>query len=248
MMASKQGEIGMEDGGWKSSAKAWIADMGEAGDFGRQHVLDAVMLARVQGVAAGSALDVGCGEGRFCRILRREGFEPIGLDPTLELLAAARARDPDGRYVEGRAEALDFPEASFDLVVSYLSLIDIEDGQTAIAEMARVLKPGGTLLVANLNSFKTASVQDGWQRDLLGRLKYFALDRYLETRATWESWRGISIRNWHRPLSQYMRWFLAPGLVLTHFDEPAATGGDPIKAERYNRAPWYIIMEWRKPA
>lgn len=238
----------MDDGGWKSSAKAWIADMGETGDFGRQYVLDGPMAARLRVLTKGAALDVGCGEGRFCRILRAEGFEPVGLDPTEELLAAARARDPDGRYVEGRAEALDFPDASFDLVVSCLSLIDIEDAGIAIAEMARVLKPGGTLLVANLTSFSTARAHDGWQRDLLGRPTHFAIDRYLEARATWERWRGISIRNWHRPLSDYMRWFLAQGLILTHFDEPAATGGEPAKAERYGRVPWYVIMEWRKPA
>ena len=238
----------MDDGGWKSSAKAWIADMGETGDFGRQYVLDGPMTARLRGLAGGAALDVGCGEGRFCRILRAEGFAPVGLDPTEELLAAARARDPDGRYVEGRAEALDFPDAGFDLVVSCLSLIDIEDAATAIAEMARVLKPGGTLLVANLTGFSSARAHDGWQRDLLGRPTHFAIDRYLEARATWERWRGISIRNWHRPLSDYMRWFLAQGLILTHFDEPAATGGEPAKAERYGRVPWYVIMEWRKPA
>jgi 2-polyprenyl-3-methyl-5-hydroxy-6-metoxy-1,4-benzoquinol methylase len=81
----------MDDGGWKSSAKAWIADMGETGDFGRQYVLDGPMTARLRALPGGVALDVGCGEGRFCRILRAEGFEPVGLDPTEELLAAARA-------------------------------------------------------------------------------------------------------------------------------------------------------------
>jgi SAM-dependent methyltransferase len=206
------------------------------------------MTARLRALPGGVALDVGCGEGRFCRILRAEGFEPVGLDPTEELLAAARARDPHGRYVEGRAEALDFPDAGFDLVVSCLSLIDIEDAAAAIAEMARVLKPGGTLLVANLTGFSSARARDGWQRDLLGRPIHFALDRYLEARSSLESWRGIRIVNWHRPLSDYMRWFLGQGLILTHFDEPTATGGEPGKAARYNRVPWYVIIEWRKPA
>lgn len=237
-----------DDGGWKASARAWIADMGETGDFGRQYVLDGPMIARLRTLTKGSALDVGCGEGRFCRILRREGFAPVGLDPTEDLLAAARDRDPEGRYETGRPEALEFGDASFDLVVSCLSLIDIEPAQAAIGEMVRVLKPGGTLLVANLTSFKTASAHGGWQRNLLGRPTHFAIDRYLETRSSWERWRGISIINWHRPLSDYMRWFLDQNLILTHFDEPAATGGEPAKAQRYGRVPWYVIMEWRKPA
>jgi SAM-dependent methyltransferase len=237
----------MNDGGWKNSAKAWIADMGEQGDYGRRYVLDAPMIARLRRLNGGRALDVGCGEGRFCRILRAEGFDPVGLDPTVELLEAARVRDPDGTYVEGRAEDLTFTDGTFDLVVACLSLIDIEGADRAIAEMARVLRPGGTLLVANLTGFSSARARDGWQRDLMGRPKYFAMDRYLEPRAKWEEWRGIRIINWHRPLKDYMQWFLAQGLILTHFDEPAPTGGDPSRADRYRRAPWYVIMEWRKP-
>ncbi|AAK23821.1 class I SAM-dependent methyltransferase [Caulobacter vibrioides] len=237
----------MSDGGWKNSAKAWIADMGEQGDYGRRYVLDAPMIARLRRLNGGRALDVGCGEGRFCRILRAEGFDPVGLDPTVELLEAARARDPGGTYVEGRAEDPAFADASFDLVVSCLSLIDIEAADRAIAEMARVLKPGGTLLIANLTSFSSARAKDGWQTNLLGRRTHFAIDHYLAVRAKWEEWRGIRIINWHRPLKDYMQWFLAQGLVLTHFDEPAPTGGDPSRADRYRRAPWYVIMEWRKP-
>ena len=237
----------MNDGGWKNSAKAWIADMGEQGDYGRRYVLDAPMIARLRRLNGGRALDVGCGEGRFCRILRAEGFDPVGLDPTVELLEAARVRDPDGPYVEGRAEDLTFTDGTFDLVVACLSLIDIEGADRAIAEMARVLRPGGTLLVANLTGFSSARARDGWQRDLMGRPKYFAMDRYLEPRAKWEEWRGIRIINWHRPLKDYMQWFLAQGLILTHFDEPAPSGGDPSRADRYRRAPWYVIMEWRKP-
>jgi SAM-dependent methyltransferase len=236
----------MSDDGWKRSAKAWIADMGETGDYGRQYVLDAPMIARLRLLDGGRALDIGCGEGRFCRILRTEGFEPVGLDPTLELLEAARTKDPEGTYVEGRAEALGFEDASFNLVVSCLSLIDIEAAGQAIAEMVRVLKPGGTLLVANLTSFSTARAKDGWQRNLLGRRTHFGIDRYLEARASWEQWRGIRIINWHRPLKDYMQWFLGQGLVLTHFDEPEPNGGPPERADSYRRVPWYLIMEWRK--
>src|SRR5688572_3672726 len=141
------------DNGWQSSADAWVADMGTAGDFGRRYVLDPVMLPRALAHAPANALDVGCGEGRFCRMLTSRGVDVVGVDPTPSLIAAARARDGGATYVRGRAERLPFPDASFDLVVSYLTLIDIPDVETAIPEMARVLRPGGTLLIANLNSF-----------------------------------------------------------------------------------------------
>ena len=238
----------VEGDGWDDSAAAWIADMGDGGDFGRRFVLDAPMMARVRAGRFATALDVGCGEGRFCRMLGASGMVAAGIDPTADLIAHARALDPDGDYrIEG-AEALSFADASFDLVVSYLTLIDIPDPAAAIGEMARVLKPGGALLIANLNGFNTAGDGPGlgWRTLADGRRAY-AIDDYLEPRSAWVAWRGIRIRNWHRPLSTYMSLLLEQGLVLTHFAEPAAHGGDPVTTARYNRAPWFLMMEWRKP-
>ena len=135
--------------------------MGERGDWGREHVLDPVMLSRVAAGRFGRALDVGCGEGRFCRMLKAAGVAATGIDPTRQLLEVARQRDPTGDYRSGNAEQLEFEAASFDLVVSYLTLIDIVDFRTAINEMARVLKPGGSLLIANLTGFTSASCRSG---------------------------------------------------------------------------------------
>jgi SAM-dependent methyltransferase len=233
--------------GWAESAAAWIADMGEEGDYGRACVLDRPMLERIHGRGFAAALDVGCGEGRFCRMLQAAGISTVGIDPTEELLHEARRRDPKSDYRIGRAEALEFPDHSFDLVVSYLTLIDIDDIDRAIAEMARVLRPRGTLLIANLTSFATAGPDGGWQPDPDGRL-HFCIDHYLDERAEWVSWRGIRVRNWHRPLSRYMTLLLGAGLMLTHFDEPAPNSGDPDRADRYRRVPWFLLMEWEKTA
>jgi SAM-dependent methyltransferase len=237
---------------WDASAAAWIADMGERGDFGREFVLDAPMLARVDAFVAARpgaairALDVGCGEGRFCRLLRARGIETIGVDPTRALVAHARELDPAGAYRIGRAEALDVPDASIDLVVSYVTLVDVPDLTRAIAEMARVVRPGGRVLIANLTSFGTAGMEGGWHVGPDG-VERFTIDRYLEERVESVAWRGIRIENWHRPLSRYMQDLLAQGLVLRHFDEPRPSGGDPARGARYERVPWFVLMEWEKP-
>jgi SAM-dependent methyltransferase len=236
----------MEDGGWDSSANAWIACMGEHGDDGRRYVLDPAMLARLKGRTFQAALDVGCGEGRFSRILRSLGVRVVGIDPTRALLERARQRDPDGEYMMAQAESLPFTAGTFDLVVSCLSLVDIPDFRTGIAEMARVLKPGGTLLAANLMSLQSAGMRGGWQQDADGRPTKFTIDDYSREWFEWAEWSGIHVKNWHRPLSAYMQAYLASGLELRFFDEPLPTPDYVDPHDLVARAPWFNVMEWQK--
>lgn len=238
----------MMDDGWESSAQAWIDSVGERGDWGRQHVLDPVMLSRVSAGRFANALDVGCGEGRFCRMLKAAGVEATGIDPTPALLDVARKRDPDGDYRLGRAEQLEFPDASFDLVVSYITLVDIPDFRTAIREMARVLRPGGSLLMANLTGFISACCDQGWVKDEQGRYLHFPVDNYLREFPLWLEWSGIRVVNWHRPLTAYMNAFLEASLALKFFSEPEPSSGEEEQQERARRVPWFVVMEWQRPA
>lgn len=229
--------------GWDESAEAWIASIGVEGDFSRACVLDKPMLARVRAGNFEYALDAGCGEGRFSRLLQGIGVRTVGIDPTARLIDEARRRDPSGDYRVGNAEDLPFANNTFDLVVGYLVLMDIPDVATAIAEMTRVLKPGGRLLIANLTSFSTAG--EGWSNEPERR---FCIDHYLDTRALLSEWDGIRITNWHRPLGYYMTLLLGEGLILRHFDEPRPYGGTPAVVEKYQRVPWLLMMEWEKPS
>jgi len=231
--------------GWERLAGAWIDCMGETGDWGSQHVLDPLMLERVSVRPFACALDVGCGEGRFCRMLKAIGTPVVGIDPTEALLAQAKKRDPGGEYQLASAEALPFASESFDLVISYLTLIDIADFRAGLREMVRVLRPNGSLLIANLNSFFT-SCSKGWVKDLNGEYVHYPVDRYLEEFAEWVEWSGIRVENWHRPLASYMRELIAHGLTLTFFDEPQPRSGTADHQQRYRRAPWFMVMEWRR--
>lgn len=222
--------------------------MGEGGDWGRRYVLDAPMLERALAARPAKALDVGCGEGRFCRMLRERRIKAVGIEPTIALLDRARAKDPEGVYLEGRGEDLSqFEEASFDLVISYLTLIDIADAGAAINEMARVLKPGGVLLVAHLNGFTTAGEPQRWRMTApLGR-SIPTYDDYLDVASKRVRWKGIDIVNWHRPLSWYFARFLAAGLTLDAFLEPEPAADAPAeRAAKYRRAPHYCLFQWTK--
>ena len=121
-----------------------------------------------------------------------------------------------------------------------------DDAERAIAEMARVLKREGTLLVANLTGFASAPAP-GWVRDDTGKaIHCHPVDNYLDERSEWFEWEGIRIRNWYRPLSTYMRLLLKQGL----FDLPSSTNqllSTMIMCARAKfRRPWAIVMEWCK--
>ena len=238
------------DNGWETSARAYI-EFQDAGDPNRTLLLDPVMLRMCGDVAGKRALDVGAGEGRFCRMLAERGAITIGLEPTRLLASTARDRQPGGNFVRALAERMPLHDGIFDVAVTYITLVDIIGYREAIAEMARVLRPGGRLVAANL-SFVTASGPGlGWHRDDSGKRAFYRIDRYAEEWAARYEWRGISIENWHRPQSAYMQAYLEAGLILREFEEPLPQDESlrtDDEFEDWFRLPFFNVMRWEKPA
>lgn len=103
----------------------------------------------------GEVLDAGMGPGRLCEALCARGWRVSGVDPAPGRVARARARLPDAvdRLHEGRLEALPFPDASFDAVVSTGAIEYAADRAAAVSELARVLRPGGRAIVTAPNQW-----------------------------------------------------------------------------------------------
>ncbi len=104
------------------------------------------------GRAVGEVLEVAVGTGRNLPFYP-DGTRLTGVDWSPGMLAIARQRAADlGRDADlrtGDAQALDFPDSSFDTVLCALGLCAIPDDRRAVAEMARVLRPGGRLLLVD---------------------------------------------------------------------------------------------------
>src|SRR5919197_1680858 len=88
-------------------------------------------------------VDVGCGEGRVARDLKALGHRVVGIDSSPTLVRAARELDPELEIIEANATSLPLPDRAADLAVAFISLMDMDDMETAIREVARVLEPGG---------------------------------------------------------------------------------------------------------
>jgi ubiquinone/menaquinone biosynthesis C-methylase UbiE len=100
--------------------------------------------AWLAGGARGRTLDLGSGTGRNLPLFPSSAGA-VALDPHLDSLARARARAPGVPVVVARAEALPFRAGAFDTVVSGLVLCSVDDPDAALAEVRRVLRPGGVL-------------------------------------------------------------------------------------------------------
>lgn len=94
--------------------------------------------------ARGRTLDLGTGTGRNLPLLPG-GASAVAVDPHAAALARARARSPEAALVVARAEALPFRDGAFDTVICGLVLCSVDDPDAALAEVRRVLRPGGAL-------------------------------------------------------------------------------------------------------
>lgn len=109
-------------------------------------------------------LEVGCHWGRWCVAAARRGYAPVGIDPSLEAILAARRvaaqLDVDATYVVADGRHLPFDDETFDAVFSYsvFQHFSRDDAVAAFRELGRVLKPGGVSLVQMANVWGARSL------------------------------------------------------------------------------------------
>jgi SAM-dependent methyltransferase len=111
-----------------------------------------LMTRQLRPQPASTLLDVGCGTGHFSRRFAASGLQVTGLDPDAGAIEFARQQDRTIVYLEGSAEKLPFPDASFDYAIAVTSLCFIEQVEKAISEMWRVGRKGIVLGLLNRNS------------------------------------------------------------------------------------------------
>ena len=117
--------------------------------------LEQALVLRMAGPLAGlRVLDVGCGDGAYALAAARQGAHVVGVDASLPMIEAARARAHEAELdVEFRladAAALPFEDGRFDGVLAVTVLCFVPDAAAALREMARVLAPGGRLVLGEL--------------------------------------------------------------------------------------------------
>jgi ubiquinone/menaquinone biosynthesis C-methylase UbiE len=105
----------------------------------------------VDAMPPGLALDAACGTGRHTAHLVERGHEVTGVDGSPEMLELARARAPEARYLEGDLRELPVDDGEFDLAVCALALGHCDDVRAPVAELARAVRPGGSIVLSDLH-------------------------------------------------------------------------------------------------
>jgi ubiquinone/menaquinone biosynthesis C-methylase UbiE len=129
--------------GWDNNIGGYDAAFGAVARQTVQSMLDAACVTPGMQV-----LDVCSGPGMLAAGALQRGAEAIGLDFSVEAVELARRLVPNGRFQQGDAEALPFPEASFDAVLCGYGLMHVPKPAAAMREMLRVLRPGGRVALS----------------------------------------------------------------------------------------------------
>jgi len=218
---------------WETHADWWIDGFTDGAD--PEYEEQILPLAADELDGARRVLDIGCGDGQISRLLAAKGASVVGIDPTWNQITVAARRAGGPAYVRAGAARLPFPAATFDAAVACLVFEHIDDIDTAIAEVARVVRPGGQFsFFLNHPLFQTP--ESGWIDDQIldPPEQYWRIGPYLpESESIEQVELGVYIRFLHRPLSRYLNTLTEHGLMLERMVEPAPPPGFLARAPEY---------------
>ena len=160
-------------------------------------------------------LEVGTGEGQVARAMATAGAAVVGVDPTHNQISEATRRSGGPTYVRSGAESLSFPSATFDAVVCCLVFEHIDAVDEALAEVSRVLRPGGRFVFSTTHPIRWALPDDPGYPGLTVTSSYFDRTPYVEERSG-----ATTYVEHHRTMGDRVRELTAAGLRLVDLVEP----------------------------
>jgi SAM-dependent methyltransferase len=217
---------------WEAAAHAWAAHVRGGAD--KQFVWNAPPFFDALPLPRGRTVEIGCGEGRVTRELRARGYDVVAFDVSETLVTLAREADPEGEYAVANAETLPIGDGVAALVVAFNVLREIANLPEVIAEVARMLAPGGHFCFAIVHPLATAG-------DFAPDSDDFVVSSYCESFARTRPLGSAEITHFHRPIAEYVAALATAGLLLESLGEVPTVRRAP------GRIPAYLHVRAAKP-
>lgn len=233
---------------WDPVADWYIGWVGARGSEHHRKLAIPAVLDLLGPLHGQRVLDIGCGTAALASRVAKGGGSYTGVDASRRLLAFARRHHADATLLYGDATRLDqvagIHAGVFDAAVFLLSIQDIDPLEPAIASAARVLRPGGRLVILMTHPCFRIPRQSGWGWDDGRRLQYRRVDRYLTPvtvpMKSYGKGRRGATRSHHRPLERYVSALSEHGLLVDAIRELPAPGnnvdGQPARRKARRRA------------
>ena len=238
---------------WERNAGFWIRIIGERLDPFRIEVTDGAVLRAVGPCRGRVILDAGCGEGYLSRLLVRRGARVVGVDRSGALIRSAAeqgGRTGTARFALADLRALPLRDGVFDGVVSNHSLNEMRDPRPALSEFARVLQPGGRLIVLMLHPCFYGG------RDRSGERVDLDSDRYFTTRRLEQRFSVSGLSSpastvlWMRPLEAWFSLLADTGFCVQRLWEPhppSAVAAQPWWQANFRKPLFVLLAAVRQP-
>jgi 2-polyprenyl-3-methyl-5-hydroxy-6-metoxy-1,4-benzoquinol methylase len=246
---------------WEKTSHSWLQNLAhdpDKGDSSREFIIDPALWKQLGDIKNLMILDAGCGNGYLSRQMAKKGAKVVGVDFSKHFIGYCKKREkkePLGcEYHKGSLTDMSFFESEkFNVVVSNVVMIDVQDYKTAFKEISRVLKHNGRFIWSNLHPIF------GTVNQIFYRLPYDTprneerlcsmIDRYFDTGAVLTSWGNIKpIWQFHRSLQEYTQALNEADLLIREIIEPKPSLEDIKNNPRTlafdaDRIPFFIIFD-----
>lgn len=168
-------------------------------------------------------LDLGCGYGWHCLYAANHGAKFVhGIDISEKMLEVAREKNSANviTYEQKAMEELDFPESSFDVVLSSLAFHYVKDFTTLVEHISHWMAKDGVFVFSVEHPVFTSYGTQDWYYDDEGNIMHFPIDRYYYEGKRDAIFLGEKVTKYHRTLTTYLNTLLVNDFVIEHIIEP----------------------------
>ena len=240
------GRFGRDENGWVSLRDAWESNADDwirwarRPGFDSYHQFHGRRFLEIVPPPGRLTVDLGAGEGRLARDLRARGHRVVALDASPSLARACAQMDGAIPVVIADAAVVPFRSGCADLVIAFMSLMDIDDWKSTIAEASRLLSVGSRFLIAIVHPINAAG---SFQGDAHNRDDPFVINGSYMTTNRFEDrierdGLAMTFHSEHRPLAAYMAALRGSGFVVEDVRE--VTVDDPD--DRWSRIPMFLHL------